>query len=384
MHRFGQLLGFAQRAVVVLKKLAHTADAEWYHFDFDEEQFEGSEADVVFALAHVQRNFPERYELAVKLAVAHICEEGFHEDAEEGPYYVVNDAMQECVRHMQVTAPDYEGHVGVSDLEFSMDFVSTSSRTWMCDLLYRADCGSDEHLEELNEDNWLSTTDGFLGARLHRSLHVLPLDLDALASRLFALPPNREDVIGGETWQESMERHWRSYNPFLCYEDWVEENPDSDEEEFEDPDVASHKDGETSTDEEGEDDEDFVDGRDVFPADDYAVRAAASDALSAAADATREAAAAANAAAAADTIAAAATAAAASGGDVAAIASAARAATAAVSEGDDGGIFDGSGGSLFGRRHGGVTIRGVTTDGEEYEIVDGVYMSGGVRIELVD
>ena len=95
MRRFGLLLSFAQDCVKTLRQISLKADKRWFKYIFDYDELDDP---IKLHLIHIQYNYAERYELAVKLAVANIAEQGFHEsdedDPEQGPYYVVDDALE--------------------------------------------------------------------------------------------------------------------------------------------------------------------------------------------------------------------------------------------------------------------------------------------------
>eukprot|EP00658_Telonema_sp_P-2_P001122 TRINITY_DN10427_c0_g1_i1.p1 TRINITY_DN10427_c0_g1~~TRINITY_DN10427_c0_g1_i1.p1 ORF type:complete len:169 (+),score=37.96 TRINITY_DN10427_c0_g1_i1:175-681(+) len=128
--------------------------------------------DTMEQLNHIVTRYPERYDMAVKLAVATVCDFGFFQP--DGPYNVVNSSM--------------EAHVFGKELLFG--FAEESARDWLHSLLWHMNCGTDEHLDRLNQpddDQFDSKAKCILGTQLIRSLTVLPLDLDCLGKGSFAV-----------------------------------------------------------------------------------------------------------------------------------------------------------------------------------------------------
>ena len=161
-----------------------------------------SAADKRVALAvHVEKSCPERYEIAVKLAIANIAEMGFHEVGDEGrpgPYRVVNDALENWVLH---------GGPGDRTEDIDFDLYTPSARAMMHELLWRADCGSDAHLQDLNTftRTRLCTRQRVVGPRLYSTLRVLPLGIAEVGSTNPGSALALEEDASGERWRAAHE-----------------------------------------------------------------------------------------------------------------------------------------------------------------------------------
>jgi hypothetical protein len=89
----------------------------------------------------------------------------------------------------------------VKERDCSFGFCS-SFREWMNDLTFCDDCGTDAHLKALNQSvNFKPTvTITMLGAKLYRSIRVLPLPVDSIGRKLHDCA---QDV------------DWRSIKPYV-------------------------------------------------------------------------------------------------------------------------------------------------------------------------
>jgi hypothetical protein len=148
MHRFGRLLPFAQKTVGVLRGLGLEADDDNWMFDFEDPRcFDASnpQRDVMLHLKHLCDNYVERYVIVMKLAHAHVAEGGFHEsdddpDSEEGrgPYHYLDGAVKEYIDGVRGQRLMFGAQCG------------SSFRDWILDIICVENCGTDEHIAQLN------------------------------------------------------------------------------------------------------------------------------------------------------------------------------------------------------------------------------------------
>jgi hypothetical protein len=231
-RKFGLLLSFAQATVKALRQISLKADEDWFNYQFDESDFDvdsqqgsldgydGQRGHIAQHLVHIQTHYPERYDIVVKLAIANIAEQGFHEADNNGhdeyadpiqPYYAVDDSLQSFVARWGCTtswiqfthilkAPGVKQpcihevknplHILLSnstctatarERDCSFGFCS-SFRDWMNDLTFCDDCGTDAHLHKLNQSvNFKPTvTISMLSTKLYRSIRVLLLPVVGL------------------------------------------------------------------------------------------------------------------------------------------------------------------------------------------------------------
>jgi hypothetical protein len=194
MRRFGLLVSFAQATVGALRHISLQADKDWWHYPSL-----SNEDDLHKHLNHIQDHFPERYEIAVKLAIANVAELGFHEHGE--PYYIVDMSL----------------NLFFAGMGSSLGVFCSSFRDWMCELTYCADCGTDDHLENLNDPTncKLTMTESTFGMKLCSSLRVLPPDMDPIGRELHG-------CASGED--------WRSVRLYVSADEWasIEVEEDSD------------------------------------------------------------------------------------------------------------------------------------------------------------
>ena len=195
-ERFVRLLLFGQ---FVKKTLAvwckDHVDRKWWNIEFrasDLEMREGeattswhnSGVEYARAMNELVTRHAKRYDLLVKIAYAKIAENGFHQ--EESPYCIIGgggpgDALQQLVVDGNLNAIDVFG-TSFRDCRygFSRIYLAPDDRIGQrrSNSPPRAPPGSDDHIRELNcaEPDVIPCSKALLGARLERTLRLLPFD----------------------------------------------------------------------------------------------------------------------------------------------------------------------------------------------------------------